>query len=218
MLREEKIRSSRGGEVTRSPVNVVFDIGNVLVGWDPLALYRKVFGGDEAMARWFLANICTPEWNLEQDRGRSFAEAVAALSRQHPEWREEIAAYDLRWHETITGPIEGTVAILEELDQAGVPLYAITNFNDAKYAETRERFAFLGKFRDVVVSATERVIKPDPEIFAILCRRNGLKAGDCIFIDDSANNVNGARAAGMHGLHFRDAETLRAELRALGRL
>lgn len=204
--------------MTRSPVNVVFDIGNVLVGWDPMVLYRKVFAGDEAKARWFLAHICTPEWNLEQDRGRSFAEAVEVLCRQHPVWGEAIAAYDLRWQETITGPIEGTVAILEELEQAGVPLFAITNFNDVKFAETRARFAFLGKFRDIVVSATEKVIKPDPEIFAILCRRNGLEPGDCIFIDDSPNNVNGARAVGMHGIHFRDAETLRAELRAIRRL
>jgi len=197
---------------------VVFDIGNVLVGWDPLVLYRKVFDGDEEKARWFLDNICTPAWNIEQDRGRSFVVAVRVLSAEHPKWAREIAAYDERWHETVTGPIDGAVKVLEQLHGQGAPVYAITNWNDVKFAETRQRLPFLNLFRDVVVSATERVLKPDPEIFAILCHRNGLAAEDCVFIDDSLKNVHGALAVGMQAIHFTGPEELAAELRDFGLL
>jgi 2-haloacid dehalogenase len=199
-------------------MNVVFDIGNVLIEWDPLVLYRQVFDGDEERAQWFLANICTPAWNTEQDRGRSFAEAVRMLAVEHPDWAEEIAAYDTRWQETVIGPIEGTVEVLEELHGQGTPLYAITNWNDTKFAETQGRFPFLSRFRDIVVSATEKVIKPDPEIFAILCRRNNIIAADCLFIDDSVRNVRGARDAGMKAIHFTGPEALRADLRGFGLL
>jgi 2-haloacid dehalogenase len=202
-------------DMARRPANVVFDIGNVLVAWDPMALYRKVFDGDEAKAGWFLANICTHDWNVDQDRGRSFAEAVEVLAAAHPDWKEAIAAYHLRWHETVLGPIAGTVAVLEELHSKGTPLYAITNWNDEKYYETRGRFPFLELFRDTVVSAVEKAIKPEPEIFQILCRRNGLRPADCVFIDDSPRNVEGARAVGMQAIHFTGEEALRRELEAM---
>jgi 2-haloacid dehalogenase len=200
------------------PQNIVFDIGNVLIGWDPMVLYRRLFEGDEEKSRWFLENVCTSAWNIEQDRGRSFKDAVALLSAAHPGWASHIAAYDTHWLETITGPIDGTVDILKELHGAGVPVYAITNWNDEKFALARGRFAFLNLFRDIVVSATERVIKPDPEIYAILCRRNGLQAADCVFIDDSEKNVHGARQAGMAGIHFVGAGDLRRRLSELGHL
>jgi len=200
------------------PENVVFDIGNVLVGWDPAALYRDVFKGDEEKVRWFLHNICNMDWNLEQDRGRSFADGVKVLAARHPEWAREIAAYHERWHETITGPIDGSVSVLKTLHETGVPVYAITNFNDEKFAQTVARFDFLKLFRDTVVSATERVIKPEPEIFAILCRRNGLSPASCVFIDDNAHNVQGARDFGMHAIHFTGADTMRRELAGMGLL
>ncbi|MCA3559423.1 MAG: HAD family phosphatase [Aestuariivirga sp.] len=196
-------------------MNVVFDIGNVLVQWDPRALYRKIFSS-ETEAAWFLANVCTHDWNLEQDRGRSFAEGVAALTARFPEHAEAIAAYDLRWHETVLGPIDGSVAILEELRAAGVPLYSITNFNQHKFRETLQRFAFLSAFRDIVVSGDERVLKPDGAIYRLLLERNGLAAADCVFIDDSAKNVEGARTVGMKGVHFTTPEALRRQLAALG--
>lgn len=198
-------------------MNVVFDIGNVLVQWEPRALYRKIFAS-EAEVEWFIATVCNHDWNVEQDRGRSFADAVIEASARFPEHAEAIAAYDLRWHETIIGPIEGTVAILEDLARRGTALYAITNWNQDKFRETRGRFGFLALFRDIVVSGDERLIKPDPEIYRLLLARNGLEAAFCVFIDDSLKNVTGAEAVGMKALHFTSPEALRADLKAMGLL
>ena len=198
-------------------MNVVFDIGNVLVHWEPRALYRKIFA-TEAEVDWFIANVCNSAWNLEQDRGRSFAAAVREATARFPEHAEAIAAYDLRWHETVLGPIDGTVEILEDLRQRGTPLYAITNFNQDKFRETLERFAFLGVFRDIVVSGDERILKPDPAIYRLLLDRNGLAASSCVFIDDSGKNVRGAEAVGMKAIHFTTPDALRTELAGMGLL
>jgi HAD superfamily hydrolase (TIGR01509 family) len=198
-------------------MNVVFDIGNVLVHWEPRALYRKIFA-TEAEVEWFITHVCNSAWNLEQDRGRSFAEGVAELTARFPEHADAIAAYDLRWHQTVLGPIDGTVAILEELRQRGTPLYAITNFNQDKFKETLKRFPFLEAFRDTVVSGEERVLKPDAAIYHLLLARNGLDAASCVFIDDSEKNVQGAEAVGMKAIHFTTPEALRNELAALGLL
>ena len=198
-------------------MNVVFDIGNVLVHWEPRALYRKIFA-TEAEVDWFIANVCNSAWNLEQDRGRSFAAAVREATSRFPEHAEAIAAYDLRWHETMPGPIDGTVGILEELRQRGTPLYAITNFNQDKFRETVERFAFLRTFRDIVVSGDERLLKPDPAIYRVLLERNGIDAAACVFIDDSEKNVRGAEAVGMKAIHFTTPQALRADLAGMGLL
>ena len=196
-------------------MNVVFDIGNVLLHWDPRALYRKIFATEDEV-EWFLANVCTSEWNLEQDRGRSFADAIAEAVARHPAHAAAIAAYDTRWHETLTHAIDGSVSILDELKDRGTPLYAITNWHQTKFRETRERYPFLGHFRDIVVSGDERVLKPDPAIFHLLLDRNGLAAEDCLFIDDNVHNVEGARAVGMQAHHFTTPELLRAELVRMG--
>ncbi len=198
-------------------MNVVFDIGNVLIGWEPRALYRKIFASEDEVT-WFLDNVCTSNWNLEQDRGRSFAEGVAEATARFPAHAEAIAAYHLRWMETVLGPIEGTVSLLAELSAQGTPLYAITNFNQDKFRETLQRFAFLGTFRDIVVSGDERLLKPDPAIYRLLLDRNGLAASACLFIDDSLKNVEGARAVGMKAHHFTSPQALRAELLKLGLL
>lgn len=198
-------------------MNVVFDIGNVLLHWDPRLLYRKIFASD-AEVDWFLSTVCTPDWNVEQDRGRSFADAVAEATARHPDHGAAIAAYHHRWHETLTHAIAGTVAVLEELNAQGTPLYAITNFNQDKFRETRQRFPFLGHFRDIVVSGEERLVKPDPAIYRILLERNGLDAGLCLFIDDSPRNVAAAEAVGMQAHHFTSPEALRAHLVSSGLL
>ena len=195
-------------------MNVVFDIGNVLVHWEPRALYRKFFATEDEV-EWFLANVCNHDWNLEQDRGRSFADAVIEATARFPEHADAIAAYDLRWHETVLGPIDGSVAILEELKARGTPLYAITNFNQDKFRETVARFPFLRLFRDIVVSGDERVVKPDPAIYRLLMERNGLAAEACVFIDDSLKNVLGAKAVGMKAIHFTGPDALRTELAGL---
>src|SRR5690554_4568232 len=175
--------------MTRTIDTVVFDIGNVLIEWDPRHLYRKLFPSEAEVER-FLAEICTDAWNLEQDRGRSFAEAIAERIDLFPDHEAEIRAYDERWHEMVPGAIEDTVSILESLKATGIPLYAITNFSREKFAEVQIRFPFLASsFRDIVISAHERRLKPDPEIYQILLARNGLTAEQTVFIDDSPRNV-----------------------------
>jgi 2-haloacid dehalogenase len=196
-------------------MNIVFDIGNVLLHWDPRHLYRKIFGAEQEV-EWFLTHVCHPAWNLELDRGVALAEAVAEARGRHPDFAEAIEAYDTRWHETLPHAIDGTVAIFHELREQGTPLYAITNWHQDKFRETRGRFPFLNLFRDIVVSGDERLVKPDPEIYRLLLTRNGLTAGDCLFIDDSPKNVTGAEAVGMKAHHFTGPEGLRAELVRLG--
>jgi 2-haloacid dehalogenase len=198
-------------------MNIVFDIGNVLLHWDPRVLYRKIFDS-EAEVEWFLGNVCTSDWNLEQDRGRSFAEAIAEAKARHPAHAHAIEAYDHRWHETLTHAIQGTVDILEELKAQGAPLYAITNWHQDKFRETRARYPFLGHFRDIVVSGDEKLVKPDPAIYRLLLERNGLEASRSIFIDDSLKNVRGAEAVGMKAHHFTSPDALRAYLGQAGLL
>jgi 2-haloacid dehalogenase len=196
-------------------MNIIFDIGMVLIAWDPRNLYRKIFA-DEQKMEWFLAHITTGEWNLEQDRGRTFGDAVKLLQAQHPQYTDEIAAYDTRWSEMIPGAITGTVDILEALHKNQTPLYAITNWNQEKFNQTKLNFPFLNLFKDIVVSGDEKLIKPDPKIYEICLKRNNLKAEDCLFIDDSLKNVKGAEAVGMKAHHFTTPENLKAELKRLG--
>ncbi|HEX4569832.1 MAG TPA: HAD family phosphatase [Dongiaceae bacterium] len=193
----------------------VFDVGNVLIRWDPRNLYRKLIA-DEAEREDFLARICSPEWNLEMDRGRAFAEGVAERVALFPQHEALIRAFDERWLETLDGAVEEAVAILEELRAAGVKTYAITNFSREKFALTRTRYPFLDSFEGIIVSAHEHLLKPDPRIYALLCERHGLAPADCIFIDDNLANVEGARAFGMQGHHFKTAAGLRADLRQQG--
>jgi 2-haloacid dehalogenase len=196
---------------------VVFDIGNVLIEWDPRHLYRKLIPDQAEMDR-FLAEVCTPDWNLEQDRGRTWAEALAERIPLFPRHESLIRAYSDRWNEMVPGEVPGTVALLEALRGRGVPLYAITNFSVEKFAIAQDRFPFLRGFIDVVVSGTERLVKPDHAIYRVLFDRNGLDARRCLFIDDSEKNIVAARELGMTAHHFRDAAGLRAELEGLGLL
>jgi 2-haloacid dehalogenase len=167
---------------------VVFDLGGVLIDWDPRYLYRKLLA-DEAAVEEFLATVCTPEWNTEQDRGRPFAEGVAELVERHPEQAAAIAAYHERWPEMLGGDVSGAVELLAELRAAGVPLYALTNWSTETFVFARERFAFLEWFDGVLVSGEERLIKPDPAIFELLAERFGLDPRATFYVDDSAVNV-----------------------------
>ncbi|MBV5263569.1 HAD family hydrolase [Pinisolibacter aquiterrae] len=195
--------------------NVVFDIGNVLIRWDPKLLYSRLFP-DPALRDWFLSEVCSPDWNLEMDRGRSFAEGIAEGIARHPEWATEIRAWDLRWHEMVPGAIEGSVALLEALRAAGVATWAITNFSSEKFAECLERFPFLGGFRDTVVSAHEKLVKPDPAIYRVLLERNRLDPATCLFVDDNPDNVLGARAVGMKAVAFTSPERFADDLATHG--
>ncbi len=195
---------------------VVFDLGGVLIRWDPRFLYRKLFPGDDAAMETFLATVCTEEWNERQDAGRSFADAVAELLPRHPEKTHLIESFGRRFDEMIPGAIEGTVEILSDLKRVGVPLYAITNWSAETFPSQRERFPFLALFDGIVVSGEEGVIKPDPRIFGILFQRYGIKAEQAIFIDDDPRNATAATALGIHGIHYRSPVLLRSELEALG--
>lgn len=198
-------------------MNIVFDLGMVLIEWDPRHLYRKVFS-DEARMEWFLSNVCTSEWNLEQDRGREWGVALNEAIARHPDYAKEIHLYRERWIEMVPDAIQGTVQILEELHTKGAALYAITNWNGDTFDETRTRFSFLSLFRDIIVSGDEKILKPDPAIFQMLCDRNQLKAADCLFIDDSMKNVEGAEACGWQAHHFTSPKGLRADLERRGEL
>ncbi|MBM6595042.1 HAD family hydrolase [Microvirga pudoricolor] len=201
--------------MSQKPTTVVFDVGNVLLRWDPRNLYRTIFD-DETKMEWFLSTVCTNQWNLEQDRGRDWDEAVALLAKDHPDHEPSIRAFHERWEETVSGVIAENVALLERLRQAGVPNYCITNFSAPKFVLSQAKYPFLKDFDGIIVSGDERVLKPEPEIYNLLLSRYGLKAEDCIFIDDSKANVEGARAVGMHAIHFLEPMDLTEELRKHG--
>ena len=202
------------------PGQVIFDLGGVLIDWNPRYLYRRLFDGDEAAMERFLAEVCSPDWNLSLDAGRPCAEAVAELCAAHPGERQRIEAYHRRWIEMAAGPIPSTVAVLEELAAAGVPLWALTNWSAETFALLRHdrAYVFLDHFRTIFVSGELRLIKPDPAIYRHVLGAIGAAAEDCLFIDDSPKNVAGAAAVGMQVHRFTDAISLRAELAGLGLL
>jgi 2-haloacid dehalogenase len=166
----------------------------------------------------FLATVCTPEWNAEQDRGRPFAEGVAGLVERYPVHAAAIAAYHERWPEMLGGDIPGTVEVLAELRAAGVPLYALTNWSAETFVIARERFEFLEWFDGVLVSGEERMIKPDPAIFELLLDRFGLDPGAAFYVDDSPANVAAAAALGFDAVRFHDPGRLRRDLAERGLL
>ena len=197
---------------------VVFDLGGVLIEWNPRNLYRKLFNGDVAAMEMFLTEICTPDWNERQDAGRPFKDAEDELILRHPDKARLIRAWCARFDEMIPGAIDGTVRVLEELKKRGVPLYALSNWSAETFPSQRKRFAFLQHFLGILVSGEEGVIKPDPRIFRLLLERYGLRAEDAVFIDDDPGNAHAARALGIHGIHFQSPDTLEKELGALGLL
>lgn len=201
-----------------APRVVVFDIGGVLLEWDPRHLYRNIFDGDEAKVEWFLTHVCTTSWNWMQDIGRPFDEAVAELTARFPEHTQLIAAYHERWEEMVPYAYADAVAILDDAKAAGVPVYAITNFPGEKLELARKRFRFFDLFEGMVVSSEVRLIKPDPAIFIHFLERFGLEAGECVFIDDSPVNAAAAGKLGFHGFAYESAAGLRAALEGWGLL
>jgi 2-haloacid dehalogenase len=190
---------------------IVYDLGGVLIDWNPRHLYRKLFENEAAM-EWFLAEVCHTAWNEEQDRGRTFAAAVEEAAARHPDQRALIEAYFARWGEMIAGEIEGAVAILAELRDAGCELHALTNWSAETFPFARERFAFLDWFGTILVSADVGLIKPDPAIFRLLLERIGRTPAECIYIDDNARNIVAAAALGFDAIAFQSAAQLRDAL------
>ena len=200
------------------PSAVVFDIGNVLYDWDPRFLYERLIGDGPALDA-FLRDVVTRDWHFQHDAGRPFAETSAELTAVHPQHAALIAAWGPRFVDSIGDPMPGMIALVEDLDTAGIPLFAITNFSHEFWPPFRAReSSVFDRFRDIVVSGEERLTKPDPAIYHLALDRFGLAAADAVFIDDRADNVASANAVGMTGLQFVDAPTLRAPLRHLALL
>ncbi len=196
----------------------VFDVGNVLYGWDPQSFLARQIPEDEARLR-FIDDIGLWEWHDTLDGGRAFREAADELSGKFPEYAEHISAWGDRFGETITDPVPGVHALVERLDARGVPLFAITNFSADFWAPFRAREeAFFSRFRDIVVSGEEKLLKPEPAIYYLALDRFGLKPGEALFIDDRLINVEGAQAVGMLAHLFTDADGLEVRLKAEGLL
>lgn len=191
---------------------VVFDVGNVLFPWSPRLLYERLIDDDRALDA-FLRDVVTEDWHFQHDVGRPFAESSAELIARHPQHAMLIMAWGERFSDSIGPALPGMAELVAELDAAGVPLFGITNFSGEFWVPFRARErAIFDRFRDIVVSGDERLVKPDPAIYALAIDRFGLPADQLIFVDDRLENVEGARAAGMHAHHFAGAEPLRAEL------
>ncbi|MBO9713111.1 HAD family phosphatase [Sphingomonas sp.] len=199
------------------PHAVVFDVGNVLFDWQPRYLYERLIGDDRALEA-FLRDVVTKDWHFQHDEGRPFAETSAELSAAHPEHAELIAAWGPRFNETLGPMLPGMREIVEDLDSAGVPLFAITNFSGEFWPPFRETQALFDRFRDIVVSGDEKLVKPGAAIYHLALARFGLEPHEAVFIDDREDNVEGARAVGMHAILFVGAQALRAELKGLGLL
>jgi 2-haloacid dehalogenase len=196
----------------------VFDLGGVLIEWNPRHLYRRLFKGDEAAMEDFLATVCTPEWNRCQDAGRSFAEAEVEAIARHPDKRALITAWRRHFDEMVPGAIDGTVAVLARLQARAVPLYALSNWSAETFVLSRNRFPFLEWFRGLVISGQEGIIKPDPRIFALLLKRYGIDPARAVFIDDVPANTAVAEAFGIHAIRFVSPEQLTTELETVGLL
>jgi 2-haloacid dehalogenase len=198
-----------------TPSAVVWDLGNVLIDWQPALAVAQGLGADEAQR--FLTEFDFLAWNHRMDAGEStWQDAEDELARTHPQWVEHVRAYRTHFVHSLAGEVPGTRELVESLHAAGVRQWGLTNFSRELYPHAPARFEVLGLLEDVIVSGRERLAKPDPRIFALLVERTGLGAADLVLVDDRPVNVEAARAAGLHGVVFTDAEALRADLGALG--
>jgi 2-haloacid dehalogenase len=219
VLLEREINTERRSPASIRGVNtVVFDLGGVLVDWDPRYLLRKVMPGREAEMEAILADVINHEWNLQRDTGDSWPDAMAELERRYPQWADIFRIYDERWVETIGGDKPETVEILHELISQDVRLLALSNWSAEKFPLGAEQFDWLRLFEGVVVSGRIGMVKPNKDIFDYLLNTYDVEAGDIFFIDDNEPNVIAARSYGIHTHHFRDADALRSELVSEGLL
>ena len=194
----------------------IFDLGGVLIDWNPRYLYRKLFPGDEEGMERFLAEVTTPAWNSRQDAGRAFDEAIAELQREHPDKAELIAAYHERWPEMIRGANSDTAQLIRDLKARGLRVYALSDWSAETFPAARTLIAELGLFDDIQISGEARMIKPNPGLFRLALERFRLRPAEAFFVDDNPVNVEGARAAGLTAFQFTDVAELRTKLEALG--
>lgn len=191
--------------------NIIFDYGAVLLDWNPHHLYDGYFGSEEK-AEWFLQNVCTYTWNTQHDGGKPVAEGTAELIAQFPEWEKEIRMYYGCFEQMIGGQIEGMYELITDLKQRGYHVYGLTNWSGETYPLVRHKYPIFDLMEGMVVSGDEKMLKPNAEIFELLLQRYGLKAEESVFIDDNANNCQGARNVGLQAIQFKDARSLAEEL------
>ena len=199
------------------PRAILFDLGGVLIDWNPRHLYRSLFADEAEMER-FLAEVVDARWNQAIDAGRPFAEAIRERQAQVPEYSEFIGMWHSRWKDMLNGEIPGTVAILRELKELGRPLYALSNWSAETFPVARERFEFLSWFKRIVVSGEVGLAKPDPAIFELAARQCGLVPGRTVFIDDVQANIEVALGLGYDAVRFTGAGALRQALAERGLL
>lgn len=194
---------------------VVFDLGGVLIDWNPLYLYNKIFGSREK-AQSFINEICTLDWNEQQDGGRTIKEGTELLIAQHPQYSNEIKAYYDRWDEMLSGPIQGSVEILNQLHQSQTyRLYALTNWSAETWPTALELFDFLHHFEGVLVSGQAKLKKPDLRIYHLLFEKFDIIPEQALFIDDNLRNIKAAEEVGLNTIHFKDSIDLKEKLAAL---
>jgi len=195
---------------------IIFDFGNVLLEWDPRYLYQRYFPDNPEGLERFLKEVNFMEWNLLQDKGRSFAEGVATLSREFPHYSHLIQAYHDHWADSLGESLAGTVEIMKELKRADYPLYGLSNWSAETFPRARAKHDFFDLLDDMVISGEVGHVKPNPEIFQIMLDRIGRPADECLFIDDSLSNIHQARKMGFATIHFQSSEHLREALHELG--
>ena len=197
--------------------SVIFDVGRVLFDWDLRYLFAKLIA-DQDELEWFVANVVTPQWHFQHDAGRTLAEMVPELKAEFPDHAPLIDAYATRFNETIPAPVPGSLELVERLDAAGIALFAITNFGHEFWEGFRPTQPTFDRFRDIIVSGTEKLMKPDPAIYRLAIERFGIDPAGALFIDDVAANVAGAESVGIAGHLFENAATLESALIARGYL
>ena len=200
----------------RSPIDtIVFDLGGVLIDWNPAYVYRNHFDDPEEM-EWFLNEVCNSSWNTEQDAGRSFHTAEKILIKNYPKYEAHIKAYFIEWEKMLNGMIPGMEALFNQLEESTkINLFALTNWSAETFPLARKYFSFLNKFEGIVVSGEEKVVKPDPQIYRILMERYQINPENAIFIDDMHKNVVAAAELGFHAIHFQGEQDLRKRLEKL---
>ena len=196
---------------------IIFDIGNVLITWDPKHLYKKLITDEEEL-NWFCEHVVTLDWHTSHDAGLSMDEGIKNLTSKHPKYADEIAAFQPRWPETIGGTIDGMLELMQHFSAQDMPMFAITNYSAEKYPEFEQDFPFAEHFKDVVVSGREGIVKPAPAIYELAIERFGITPEETLFIDDRAENIHAAAKYGIKGHVFTGYENLARKLKTLNLL
>jgi len=191
---------------------IIFDLGGVLVDWNPEYIYKKVFNNNKEKMHWFLTNVCTPQWNIEQDGGRTISEAEAVKIAEFPEYKKEIELFYTEWEHMFKGTIQENVELFKSLKSTrNYKIYALTNWSAEKWDKALELFPFFKGFDGVIVSGQEKCRKPFPEIYNLMLNRFSITPEKSLFIDDNLDNIKAAKKLGIHGIHFKKNDNLKKE-------